>query len=77
MGDHDRDAAHHRGLHDDSLAAVGEEEHEDEDDSGAQKQDDPQRGRDHALAAMVAVAARRLAVRPLVELLGEGGLLGR
>ena len=74
--DHHGDAAHHRPLHDHSLAAVGEEEHEDEDDPGAQKQDDPQRGRDHTLGAVCAVGARALAVGPLVEPLAVGGLLG-
>ena len=58
-----------------ALAAVGEEQHVDEDHGGDDEEHDPQRRRDHALGAVDAVAARLLAGRRLVEPLVVGGLL--
>ena len=75
--DQDRHPAHHRRLHERALPAVGEEEHEHEQDRGAQEEDNPQRRRNHALTAVRAVGASILALGTLVEVLRERRLLGR
>ena len=75
--DQDRHPAHHRRLHERTLSAVREEEHEHEQDRGAQEQDDPQRRWNDPLAAVRAVGASILAVGTLVEVLRERRLLRR
>ena len=74
--DHDGDPTHHRRLDEGPLAAVGEEQHEDEDDPGREEQHDPERHRDHALGAVRAVVAGRFAVGRLVEPFAVRRLLG-
>ena len=59
------------------LAAVGEQEHEREDDPCGQQQHDPERRGDHALGAVSAVGAGVLAIGDLVEPLRLRGLRGR
>ena len=75
--DHRRDRAHQHPLRHGALAAVGEEQHVDEDHAGDEEEDDPERRRDHADGAVDPVAACLLARRRLLEPLVVGGLLTR
>ena len=70
-------AAHQHALDDRPLAAVGEEQHVDQDDGGDEEQDPPQRRGDDALGGVDAVAPGLLARGGQVEPLVVGGLLGR
>ena len=64
-------------LDDRPLAAVGEEQHEHEDQRGAEEQHEPQRRRDHPDGAVDPIDASLLPRRRLLQPLVVGRLLGR
>ena len=71
---HGDDGAHEEALDNGTLAAVGEEEREDEDHRRDEEEHDPERRRDHALGSVDPVVARLLARRGLLEPLVVRGL---
>ena len=75
--DHGDHGADEQSLDDRPLAAVGEEQHEHEDQAGAEEQHDPERRRNHADGAVNPIASSLLSRRCLLQPVVVGRLLGR
>ena len=75
--DHGGRRSHQHRLRPPAFPAVGEEQHEGEDDQRDQDEHEPDRSRDDALRAVEPVATGLLAVGRLIEPLGIRGLLSR